>query len=69
MGKQRIIYILGENDRGRTDHCAKHIEGRTDPVRTDGFEYVEGANGPFTIWKHRYYYLTVHGKTTECKQS
>ena len=50
MGKQRIIYILGENDRGRTDPCAKHIEGRTDPVRTDRCEYVEGTNGPFTIW-------------------
>ena len=42
--------MVGENDRGRTDPCAKHIDGRTDPVRTDGCELVEGANGPFTDW-------------------
>ena len=40
--------MVGEHDRGRTDSCVKHIDGRTDPVRTDGCEYVEGANGPFT---------------------
>ena len=28
--------MVGEHDHGRTDPCAKHIDGRTDPVRTDG---------------------------------
>ena len=27
--------MVVENDRGRTDICAKHIDGPTDPVRTD----------------------------------
>ena len=36
--------MVGENDRGRRDPCAKHIEGQTDPVRTDGCDEVEGAN-------------------------
>ena len=44
--------MVGKNDRGRTDPCAKHIEGRTDPVRMDGCKYVEGANGPFTNHVH-----------------
>ena len=35
--------MVGENDRGRTDPRAKHIDGQTDPVRTDGCEKVEGA--------------------------
>ena len=36
--------MVGENDRGRTDpQRAKHIDGQTNPVRTDGCEKVEGA--------------------------
>ena len=27
--------MVGEHNRGRTDPCAKHIDGRTDPGRTD----------------------------------
>ena len=34
----RIIYMVGEHDRGRTDPCAKHNDGRRDPGRTDGCE-------------------------------
>ena len=30
--------MVGENYRGRTNPCAKHIDERTDPVRTDGCE-------------------------------
>ena len=30
--------MVGEHDRGRTDPCAKHIDGRTDPGRMDGCE-------------------------------
>ena len=41
--------MVGEQDRGRTDPCAKHIDGQTDPGRTDGCEHVEGENGPFTL--------------------
>ena len=41
--------MVGEHDRGRTDPCAKHNDGQTDPGRTDGCEEVEGANGPFTV--------------------
>ena len=32
------MVTVGENDRGRTDPCAKHIDGRTDPGRADGCE-------------------------------
>ena len=28
----------GKHDHGQTDPCAKHIDGRTDPVQTDGCE-------------------------------
>ena len=30
--------MVGEHDRGRTDPCAKHNDGRTDPGRADGCE-------------------------------
>ena len=30
--------MVGEHDRGQADPCAKHIDGRTDPGRTDGWE-------------------------------
>lgn len=33
--------MVGENDRGGTDPCAKRIDRRTDPVRTDICEHVE----------------------------
>ena len=36
--------MIGEHDRGRTDPCANHIDGRRTLC-----ERVEGANGPFTV--------------------
>ena len=38
----RIIIMKGEHDRGRTDPCAKHIDGRTEPVRT-GIPFTQGC--------------------------
>ena len=32
------MVTVGENDRGRTDPCAKHIDGQKDPGQTDGCE-------------------------------
>ena len=47
--------MVGEYDREHTDPCAKHIDGRTDPGRTDGCEKVEGANGlTFTKYRPKY---------------
>ena len=43
--------MVGERDRGQTDPCAKHNDGRTDPGQMDGCEKEEGANGPFTRHK------------------
>ena len=34
--------MKGEHDRGRTDPCAKHIDGRTEPVRT-GIPFTQGC--------------------------
>ena len=34
--------MVGENDPGRTDPCAKHIDGRTNSVQTLFFARTQG---------------------------